>query len=114
MLDRFIKKEQRQKRIRAKIEGTASRPRLSVSVSNKHIVAQMIDDKNKKTLASASDIKNKEKMTKTESAFRVGEKIAENAKKAKITEVVFDRGGRLYHGRVKALADGARKGGLRF
>lgn len=114
MLERFVKKEQRKNRIRAKISGTAAKPRLSVSVSNKHIIAQVIDDESQKTLVYVSDIKNKEKNTKSESAFKIGEKLANEARKVKINEVVFDRGGKLYHGRVKALADGARKGGLKF
>lgn len=114
MLDKFVKKEQRKNRIRAKISGTAKRPRLAVNASNKHMVAQLIDDDNQITLAYVSDINSKEKMKKTDSAFNLGEKIAEEAKKIKINEIVFDRGGKLYHGRVKALADGARKGGLKF
>jgi large subunit ribosomal protein L18 len=114
MLDKFVKKEQRKNRIRAKISGTAVRPRLSVSASNKHITAQLIDDDNQKTLVYVSDVKSENKVTKTASAGLVGERIAEAAKKIKISEVVFDRGGKLYHGRVKALADGARKGGLKF
>ncbi|MDD5692999.1 MAG: 50S ribosomal protein L18 [Patescibacteria group bacterium] len=114
MLERFIKKERRKVRIRARIEGTAKKPRLSVSSSNKHIIAQLVDDQTGQTIAFASDLKIKEKMTKTDKGFKVGEAIAEEAKKKKVTEVVFDRGGKLYHGRVKALAEGARKSGLNF
>ena len=114
MLERFIKKERRQARIRAKIKGSAEKPRLAVSSSNNHIVAQLIDDQLGTTLASASDLSVKEKMTKTAKAYHVGEMIAEEAKKKKIETVVFDRGGKLYHGRVKALAEGARKSGLNF
>lgn len=113
MLERFVKKIQRKNRIRSKVEGTASRPRLAVFTSNKHISAQLIDDLAGKTLASASDVKV-EKGTKTEKAVKVGEMIAEAGKKAKVTEVVFDRGGKLYHGRVKALAESAREKGLKF
>ena len=114
MLEKFIKKERRKTRIRAKINGTAIRPRLSVCSSNKHVVAQLIDDQIGQTLVFVSDFGIKEKMTKTDKAFRVGEIIAQEAVKKKISEVVFDRGGKLYHGRVKALAEGARKSGLNF
>lgn len=98
--------------IRKKIRGTASIPRLSVFRSNKAIYAQLIDDVNGKTLASASSIG----MTgaKVPSATEVGKKIAASAKSAGIDTAVFDRGGNLYHGRVKALAEGAREGGLNF
>ena len=114
MLERFAKKERRQIRIRGKVSGTATRPRLSVSASNLHIIAQIIDDVNGKTLAYADDITTKIAGTKTERATKVGEKIAELGIKNKVTEVVFDRGGKLYHGRVKALAEGARAKGLKF
>lgn len=103
----------RKRRVRAKISGTAERPRLSVFRSNSHIYAQLIDDVTGATLVQASDIKSK-KGNKTESATTVGKTIAEAAKKAKITECVFDRNGYKYHGRVKALAEGAREGGLQF
>lgn len=103
---------QRRRRIRAKITGTATRPRLSISRSLRSIFAQLIDDDTKKTLASASD--KGLKGTKTERAEKVGKMIAEQAGKAGISEVLFDRGGRKYHGRVKALADKAREGGLKF
>jgi len=114
MLERFIKKNRRKARIRSKITGTGNRPRLSVSASNKHITAQLIDDVKGQTLGYASDIKVSSKATKTESAEKVGEEIAKIAGSKKITLVVFDRGGKLYHGRIKALAEGARKGGLKF
>ncbi len=114
MLERFEKKERRQNRIRAKVSGTAARPRLAVFTSNQHISAQVIDDKNGHTLASATEIEAKATGTKTERSARVGELIAEKALKAKVTEVVFDRGGKLYHGRVKALAEAARAKGLKF
>ena len=113
MLERFEKKNRRKHRIRATVTGTSARPRLAVCVSNLHIIAQVIDDEAGKTLAYASDTKI-EKGTKSEKAAVVGAKIAELAKKAKVTEVVFDRGGKLYHGRVKALAEAAREKGLKF
>lgn len=96
--------------------GTRRRPRLSVFRSNKHIYAQIVDDTNNATLASANDehIKSKNKKNKTEIALMVGETVAKKAIKKKIKSVVFDRSGYRYHGRVKALADGARKGGLKF
>jgi len=103
---------QRRRRIRAKIVGTAARPRLSVSRSLRHIFAQLIDDASGKTIVCASD-KNL-KGTKTERAAAVGKELAEKGKKAGITEILFDRGGRKYHGRVKALAEKARETGLTF
>lgn len=107
-------KDQRKRRVRAKISGTPEVPRLSVSASLSHIRAQVIDDTTGKTLAYASDEKNKEKKTKTEKAEVVGAEVAALAKKAGIKKVVFDRGAKLYHGRVKALAEAARKAGLEF
>ncbi|HET7713960.1 MAG TPA: 50S ribosomal protein L18 [Patescibacteria group bacterium] len=104
----------RHARIRSEISGTAGRPRLSVFRSSAHIYAQLIDDEAGKTLAQASDVEVKDKMTKTDKAKLVGENIALAAKKAKVKKVVFDRGGFSYHGRVKALADQARAGGLEF
>ena len=104
------------KSIRKKISGTAERPRLSVYRSNREIYAQIIDDINGHTLISASsknDLKN-EKGPKVPISKKVGEIIAKKAVEAGITNVIFDRGGNLYHGRVKALADGAREGGLKF
>lgn len=106
------KKVRRQKRARAKIFGTASRPRLAVSRSNRYILAQLIDDTKGKTLASASD--KDLKGQKTESALAVGRLIAQKAQQLGVTTVVFDRRGFQYHGRVKAVADGAREGGLKF
>lgn len=100
--------------IRKKISGTAERPRLTVFRSNTQIYAQLIDDVNGVTLASASSLGNKDKVTKTEQAAVVGKLIAKNAVAAGIQEVVFDRNGYLYHGRVKQLADAAREGGLKF
>lgn len=100
-------------RIRKKIKGTAERPRLSVFRSNKQIYAQVINDLTGITLASASSL-GMEKMPKQQQAQKVGELVAEKAKAVGIESVVFDRNGYLYHGRVKELADAARKGGLNF
>ncbi len=107
----------RHNRIRSKISGTATTPRLCVFRSNTGIYAQIIDDESKTTIVAASSLDKDLKLTNgsnVEAAKAVGKKIAEQAKKAKITEVVFDRGGYLYHGRVKALADAARENGLEF
>jgi large subunit ribosomal protein L18 len=105
----------RKARVRASVTGTAERPRLSVYVSNMHIHAQIIDDAAGKTIASSSSAASKEaKGTLSEKAAWIGADIAKKAKKAKVTAVVFDRGGRKYHGRLKALADAAREGGLEF
>jgi len=109
------KKDSRQRvryTIRKKVSGTSERPRLAIFRSNKDIYAQVIDDVNGNTLASASS--KEAKGTKTEQATVVGKLIADNAKKAGVETVVFDRGGFLYHGRVKALADSARDAGLKF
>ena len=100
-------------RIRKSVNGSAERPRLSVFRSNKQIYAQVINDLTGKTLASASSL-GMEKLPKKEQAEKVGELLAEKAKAAGVESVVFDRNGYLYHGRVKELADGARKGGLNF
>ncbi|MBO6189849.1 MAG: 50S ribosomal protein L18 [Alloprevotella sp.] len=100
-------------RVRNKISGTASRPRLSVFRSNKQIYAQIINDETASTLVSASSL-GMAAMPKKEQAAKVGAAIAEKALAAGIETVVFDRNGYLYHGRVKELADGARKGGLKF
>lgn len=106
---------QRKGRIRSVVSGTAQRPRLSVYVSNMHITAQLIDDTAHKTLGYATTVGQKAaKGTMTEKATWVGEQIAAQAKTAKVKNVVFDRGGKLYHGRVAALADAARKAGLEF
>ena len=109
-----MKAEFRANRTRAKIHGTAERPRLSVNISNKHIIAQVIDDDKGATLAYATTVGSKEKGSKTELAAKIGSEIAKKAKKAKIEKVVFDRGSRLYAGRMSALADAARKEGLEF
>ena len=105
----------RHRRVRGKVSGTAERPRLAVFRSNRGIFAQLVDDEAGRTLASASWLANRSfKGTKTEQATEVGRQLAAAATKAGITTCVFDRGGYLYHGRVKALADGAREGGLEF
>lgn len=104
----------RAKRTRAKIHGTAERPRLSAHISNKHITAQIIDDDKGVTLAYVTTVGSKMKGNKTELAAQVGQEIAKKAQKAKIKTVVFDRGAKLYAGRMAALADAARKEGLDF
>ena len=114
-----IKRRERIKRgIRNKVTGTAQRPRLSVFRSNKAIYAQLIDDQTGKTIVAASsrdkEIAEAKLPTKIEVATSVGLRIGQLATKAGIAEIKFDRGGYLYHGRVKALADGAREGGLKF
>ena len=109
-------RERRHRRVRGKVQGTAERPRLAVFRSNRGIDAQLIDDTVGRTVAAASwlNLKKSFKGAKTEQAAEVGKLLAQNAKKAGVEQVVFDRGGYLYHGRVKALADGAREGGLDF
>ncbi len=111
------KKQQRRIRIkyrvRNKISGTTARPRMSVFRSNKQIYVQIINDETATTLVAASSL-GMEPMPKKEQAAKVGEAVAKKALEAGITEVVFDRNGYLYHGRVKEVADGARKGGLKF
>ena len=106
----------RHRRVRAKIEGTAGRPRLSVYRSLSNIYAQVIDDVSRKTLASASSLEKDfgDYGGNKDAAKKVGKLIAERAVRAGISEVVFDRGGYLYHGRVKELADAAREAGLKF
>ncbi len=112
----MITKEKRRlkikKRIRKKISGTAERPRMSVFRSNKSIYVQLIDDLNGHTLASAYSGELESKTANKEIAFEVGKKIAEKAKNKGIDTVIFDRNGYLYHGKVKAVAEGAREGGL--
>ena len=100
--------------IRHKVSGTAQKPRLTVFRSNAQIYAQVIDDVQGITLASASSLASKDKVTKTEQAAKVGALVAKVAQEAGISEVVFDRNGYLYHGRVKQLADAAREAGLKF
>lgn len=113
------KKLRRQRRVRAKISGTDKKPRFCVFRSNKHIYVQLIDDVQKKTILSASDEKLKKsaswrKKTKTDLAKEIGKAIAQKALEKKIEKVIFDRGPYKYHGRVKAVAEGAREGGLKF
>ncbi len=109
-------RERRHRRIRGKIAGTAERPRLAVFRSNLGISAQLIDDQTGRTLAAAGwqQLKKAFKGSRSDQAKEVGKLLAANAKKAGVESCVFDRGGYLYHGRVKALAEGAREGGLRF
>lgn len=104
----------RKGRVRAKISGISERPRLTVSISNLHVSAQIIDDIAQKTIVSATTVGSKAKGSKTELAAKIGAEIAKKAKKAKINTVVFDRNGRQYAGRLHALADAARKEGLEF
>jgi len=111
--------KRRERRVRANIFGTAERPRLSVHRTNAHIYAQVIDDVDSKTIATASTLDPEFKATgklgsNKEAAELVGKLVAERAMAAGVTMVTFDRGGRLYHGRVQALADGAREAGLKF
>lgn len=114
--DKVLKRAKVKRRIRKKITGTTEKPRLSVFRSNKQIYAQIIDDSKGITLASSSSYNNKatEGKDKTETAAIVGKELAEKASKAGVSEVIFDRNGYQYHGRVKSLADGAREGGLKF
>jgi large subunit ribosomal protein L18 len=115
LIHKIQKKNQRKGRIRSVITGTPDRPRLSVYVSNLHVTAQLIDDVSGKTLGYVTTVGQKSlKGTMTEKAAWVGTEIAAKAKAAKTKRVVFDRGGKLYHGRVSALADAARKSGLEF
>jgi large subunit ribosomal protein L18 len=109
-------RERRHRRVRGKVAGTAERPRLVVFRSNRGIEAQLVDDEVGRTIAAASwtALAKSFKGDKTAQAAEVGKTLAANAKKAGVEAVVFDRGGYLYHGRVKALADGAREGGLQF
>ena len=108
-------RERRHKRVRAKVFGTAERPRLVVFRSNRGIEAQLVDDLEAKTLAAASWLHlSKSKGSKIDQAAEVGKLLAQRAKEAGVASAVFDRGGYLYHGRVKALAEAAREGGLKF
>lgn len=109
-------RERIKRRVRAKVSGTGARPRLSVFRSNAHIYAQLIDDTQGRTLASASSLEGVEADGKTpvEVGRLVGQRLAEKAKEAGVEVAVFDRNGYRYHGRVKALAEGAREGGLKF
>jgi len=104
----------RKARVRAKVNGTAERPRLSVTISNKHVSAQMIDDVKQTTLVASTTVGTKQTGTITEQAAIIGADIAKKAKKAKINAAVFDRNGRKYAGRLSAFADAARQEGLEF
>jgi large subunit ribosomal protein L18 len=115
--DKNATRRKRHARVRSKISGTEARPRLNVFRSNKHIYAQLIDDVNGVTLASASTLDkdiNLESTSNLDAAVKVGELVAKRGVEKGISEVVFDRGGYLYHGRIKALADAARENGLQF
>ena len=115
LTDKLRNRTLRKNRIRVVVSGTAERPRLSVHVSNKHVSAQLIDDAAGKTLSYVTTVGQKSAPgTMTERAAWVGGEIAKQAKTKKIKQVVFDRSGKLYHGRVKALADAARNAGLEF
>jgi len=115
LTDKLRNRTLRKNRIRAVVSGTAERPRLSVHISNRHVSAQLIDDVAGKTLAYVSTVGKKDASgTMTERAEWVGTEIAKKAKASKLKSVVFDRSGKLYHGRTKALADAARKAGLEF
>lgn len=111
---KILNKNLRKARVRSTVIGTPERPRLSVTISNVHVSAQLIDDANGKTLAAATTVGKKVTGTMTEKAATVGTDIAKKAIKSKITAVVFDRNGRAYAGRLKSLADAARKEGLEF
>ena len=115
-LTKSKRRERIKRRVRKSISGTANRPRLTVFRSNKQIYAQLIDDINGVTIASATSLKAEEaqKVSKIDQAKLIGKQIADAANKAGISEVVFDRNGYLYHGRVKALAESARESGLKF
>lgn len=112
--DKYLNQKRRAFRVRSKVSGTSKRPRLSVSISNLHVSAQIIDDSLASTLAHATTVGQKATGTMTEKAVWVGAEIAKNAKKHKISKIVFDKGGKKYHGRIKALADSARAEGLDF
>ena len=111
---KLLNRSLRKGRVRAKVSGTAERPRLSVTISNVHVSAQLIDDVKGHTLASATTVGTKATGTMTEKCAVIGTEIAKKAKKAKINAVVFDRNGRAYAGRLSALAEAARKEGLEF
>lgn len=110
LLNRGLRKD----RVRAKIQGTAERPRLTVTISNAHVSAQLIDDEKQHTLAAATSVGSKLSGNMSDMAGAIGTEIAKKAKKIKVTKVVFDRNGRQYAGRLKSLADAARKEGLEF
>lgn len=109
-----ILKKRRHLKIRTRLKGTAEKPRLVIFKSLLYTYAQLVDDEKKHVLASSSDLKDKTKVTKTEKAKKIGLDIAKKAVEKKIEYIVFDRNGYKYHGRTKAVADGAREGGLKF
>ena len=111
---KLLNRALRKSRVRSKIHGTAVRPRLTVTISNMHVSAQLIDDEKQHTVASATTVGTKITGTMTEKSAAIGTEIAKKAKKIKLTAVVFDRNGRQYAKRLKALADAARKEGLEF
>lgn len=111
---KLLNRSLRSARVRAKVSGTAERPRLTVTISNKHVNAQLIDDEKQHTIAAATTVGAKQTGTMAELAAWVGTEIAKKAKKAKVTTIVFDRNGRKYAKRLAALADAARKEGLEF
>ncbi len=113
-INKKLNKTLRKNRVRSRVNGTAERPRLTVTISNLHVSAQIIDDQKQHTLVSATTVGSKAKGSKTDLAAKIGTEIAKKAKKAKITKVVFDRNGRKYAGRLQALAEAARKEGLVF
>jgi large subunit ribosomal protein L18 len=113
-IDRKVNRSKRHRRVRVRLVGTAERPRLAVFRSLNHVYAQLIDDAKGRTLAAASTVILKTKGNGMEEAAKVGKAIADQAKSAGVQKVVFDRGGFLYHGRIKALADAAREAGLEF
>lgn len=116
MINTTTGRKRRHKRVRAKISGTKQRPRLAVFFSNRHVIAQLIDDESAHTLLASSDlsIKQAQRKSMTEKAKLVGNDIAKKAKAKKITSIIFDRGGFSYSSRIRTLADTVRKGGLAF
>lgn len=116
-LSKIIRLDRRRNKIRAKIHGAAERPRLSINRSNRYLQVQLIDDERQKTLLSLTDKQKSEQLAadnKTQRAKKLGEELVKKTKELKINSVVFDRKGYKYHGRVKAFAEGAREGGLKF
>ena len=113
-IDRKVGRTKRHRRVRVRVSGTKERPRLAVFRSLNHLYAQLIDDSTSRTLAAASTVELKAKGNGMNDAAKVGKAIADKAKAAGVTAVVFDRGGFLYHGRIKALADAVREAGLEF
>ena len=111
---KLLNRSLRKNRVRSTVHGTAERPRLTVTISNMHVSAQLVDDDKGHTVAAATTIGTKTTGTMTEKAAKIGADIAKKASKVKVTSVVFDRNGRQYAGRLKALADAARKEGLEF